>query len=344
MTDPLISGNDYDLHRLLSTVDDVTPISSFISNSGSSPINPLSSTFCHPHDRIIHQVSGSDGLCVDTVYPKMTPESKWITTKFTLPEDWFVEKKYRKSGGAFDKYYHDPESGRKFRSLKDVERYLTEGIVPTSSKRLKYHKKHLQKYSNLKEIIYGGKMQLLEEDKDNQYQLINVTPSSCLSTSPFTLPDGWIVEKVPRKTGDRRDRYFYEPGTGHKFRSLLSVQKHLAELEENSPLSVVLEGLRENNLPLSKAFRSANPIKNYGSCDSRKKSISKKEQDSAFSNAAPNKINWVIPCTAGETWNAFVGDKLVPEFMKQQWGKRFMLAINNTEHNRNESAAAFAIS
>ncbi|KAD0215465.1 hypothetical protein E3N88_44612 [Mikania micrantha] len=241
MTDLLISGNDYDLHRPLSTVDDVTPISSFISHSGSSPINPFSSTFSHPHGRIIHQVSGSDGLCIDT----MTPESKWITTKFTLPEDWFVEKKYRKSGGAFDKYYHDPESGRKFRSLKDVERYLTEGIVPTSSKRLKYHKK----------------MQHLEENKNNQYQLINVTPSSCLSTSPFTLPDGWIVEKVPRKTGDRSDRYFYEPGTGHKFRSLLSVQKHLAELEENSPLSVVLEGLRENNLPLSKAFRSANPIK-----------------------------------------------------------------------------------
>ncbi|KAK9057642.1 hypothetical protein SSX86_022478 [Deinandra increscens subsp. villosa] len=233
-------------------------------------------------------------------------ESKWITTKFTLPEDWLVEKKPRQSGNTFDKYYRDPETGRKFRSLKDVERYLRQGFIPTTSKSkgLNYHEK---KSSYKKKIVSGGKMQDFEENRDNQYKLINVKPSSLLSASPFKLPDGWIVEEVPRKKGDRIDRYYCEPETGQRFRSLPSVQRHLAELEENSPLSAV----------------------DYGSYGSWKRSISKKEQDSSFSNPPPNKIKWVIPSTPGETWNAFAGDELVPDSMKQLWGKRFMLVINN---------------
>ncbi|KAJ0611169.1 putative methyl-CpG DNA binding, DNA-binding domain superfamily [Helianthus annuus] len=263
-----------------------------------------------------------------------------ITTKFTLPEDWYVKKVPRKSGNTIDKYYYDPETGRQFRSLKDVERYLTEGFIPTTSRP--------------KRPKYKEKMQDFEVAQDNDYHLITVTPRSFLSSSPFILPDGWTVKEVPRKTG-RIDKvisiqnpiylhypyvfffflqYYYEPGTGHMFRSKPAVQKHLAQLEEDSlPLSVVLEELRENHLPLSKAFKLATPIKNNGSYDSCKKSISKHEQDPSLSNAPPNKINWVIPSTAGETWTAFVGDEAVPDFMKQQWGRRFILTINNSKYN-----------
>ncbi|KAK1428750.1 hypothetical protein QVD17_17590 [Tagetes erecta] len=274
-------------------------------------------------------------------------DSKWNSRRFSLPEDWVVEKRPRKSGSTIDTYYHDPETGRKFRSLKDVERYLTEGISPTRSnaKRLTHHEQHLQKRSNQKRIVSSAKMLDFEENEDNPYPLINVTtPASFLSASTFNLPDGWVVEEVPRKTGNRSDRYFYEPVTGHKFRSLPSVKKHLAEIEEkeNSPLSAVLEELRENNLPLSKAFKLAPPIKNYGSW---KKNISKKEQNSSFINAPPNKINWVISSTAEETWNAFVGDEPVPDFVRKKWGKRFMLAINDTKiMNRNEPEASFVFS
>ncbi|KAM0051333.1 putative methyl-CpG DNA binding, DNA-binding domain superfamily [Helianthus debilis subsp. tardiflorus] len=103
-------------------------------------------------------------------------------------------------------------------------------------------------------------MQDFEEDQDNEYRLINMNHGSFLSTSPV-LPEGWIVKEVPRKTGDHFDKYYYEPGTGHMFRSLTSVKKHLAQLEESSPLSVVLEEFREDNVPLSKAFKLASPIK-----------------------------------------------------------------------------------
>ncbi|KAF5821507.1 putative methyl-CpG DNA binding, DNA-binding domain superfamily [Helianthus annuus] len=291
MAEAVTGGNDSDLHRQLALINDVTPISH--SDSDSSPM-----PFCVPHGWIINRVPRPDGHT-------MAPESNWTTTKFTLPEDWFVEKVPRKSGNTIDKYYHDPETGRKFRSLKDVERYLIGGSIPTRSKS--------------KRPLYYEKMQDFEEDQDNEYRLINMTTGSFLSTSPF-LPEGWIVKEVPRKTGDHFDKYYYEPGTGHMFRSLTSVKKHLAQLEESSPLSVVLEEFREDNVPLSKAFKLASPIKNYRSYDSWKKSTS--------SNAVPSRINWVIPSTAGETWNAFVGDELVPDSMKQKWGRRFMWTIN----------------
>ncbi|PWA99122.1 AMP-binding, conserved site-containing protein [Artemisia annua] len=55
--------------------------------------------------------------------------------------------------------------------------------------------------------------------------------------------------------------YYYEPGTGKKFRSLSTDQRHLAELQENSPLSSVLEELRDNNVPISKAINLASSKK-----------------------------------------------------------------------------------
>ncbi|XP_076905813.1 methyl-CpG-binding domain-containing protein 7-like [Bidens hawaiensis] len=252
----------------------------------------------------------------------MTPPNKWITTrKFTLPEDWFVKELPCKSGNGFSKYYYDPETGCQFRSLKDVERYLTQGFIPTTTITTR-SKSKMPKY--LEKV-----KQDFKEFQDNEYQLKD--------TSRFNLPDGWMVTEVPRKAGDRIDRYFYEPGTGQQFRSLPSVRKHLAELEEdNSPLSVVLEELKENNLPLSKAFKVVTPMKDCGSYDSWKKNMSKKEQDFSYSNVPPKKINWVIGRTPKDTWNAFVGDELVPDSVKQQWGKRFMFTINDTERNQQE--------
>lgn len=56
-------------------------------------------------------------------------------------------------------------------------------------------------------------------------------------------------------------QYYYEPGTGRKFRSLLSVQRHLAEQNENNTLSQTLAELKEYNTPLSKAFKTGSNVK-----------------------------------------------------------------------------------
>lgn len=248
----------------------------------------------------------------------MTPRCNWRATKgFTVPDDWYVERVPRKSGRHVDKYYHDPVTGRKFRSVVDVERYLTEGYIPgkTSTKRLKYHPNSC---NSRKMIVSSGKMLDFDEDNNNQYQLVNVTPTKFKSTSEFSLPDGWIMEEVPRRGINHVDRYYYEPGTGKKFRSWSTVQRHLAELQEKSPLLSVLEELRDNN-------------NNHASYDSPKKSISRNKGDSSSFSNPPSKINWVIGSSSGEKWHAFADDTLVPDSTKQQWGNRFKfrLSIND---------------
>ncbi|PWA84545.1 hypothetical protein CTI12_AA157720 [Artemisia annua] len=285
-----------------------------------------------------------DQKMMNTSGENMTPRSDWRATKgFTVPDNWYVERVPRKSGRHVDKYYHDPVTGRKFRSVLDVERYLTEGYIhsKTSTKRLKYHPNSC---GSRKKIVSSGKMLDFNEDNNNQYHLVNVTPTKFKSTSEFSLPDGWIMEEVPRSGKNLIDRYYYEPGTGKKFRSLSTVQRHLAglqknsplsaDLQEDSPLSAVLDELRDNNVPISKAFDLASSKKNHASYDSPKKSISRNKRDSSSFSNPPSKINWVIGSSSGEKWHAFADDTLVPDSTKQQWGDRFKfrLSINDTGH------------
>ncbi|KAJ9565363.1 hypothetical protein OSB04_001329 [Centaurea solstitialis] len=319
---------------------------------------------------------------------QVSPTNMEGTPKFTLPKGWSVQKVRRKGGFSYDKYYRDPETGRQFRSLKEVERYITEGNSDDEDTIVARGKNS----GSQDMIVVGGKMlDLEEEDEDNQYQLVNVSPPAIISpTSSFKLPDGWVVEEIPRKNGGYVDKlnnletstyllyvknltfpeawpkgkvlirdsadwgkrsdsdspsnsekflphfvqYYHEPGTGQRFRSMVAVQKHLEQLEENSPLSVVLEEMRENMLPLSKAFKLSNRIKDHGSYSSWKQSTSRKEKISSFADP-PSKINWVIAGAGGgaggDAWNAYEDDTLVPDSMKQQWGKTFMMAINNSK-------------
>ncbi|KAL8252592.1 hypothetical protein R6Q59_036285 [Mikania micrantha] len=317
MEEPVTGGDDYTPHRQLLLLDAVTPISHSISSSSSiAPLSP-------------DPVSTTNMLS---------------NTKFKLPKGWSVRKVPRKFGGLTDKYYRDPETGLQFRSLKEVERYISEGVTPSKTrvKRLKYLddakvENHTNEGVTLtrtrgKRINYHHveKMLDLEENKDNRYELAIVSSPPSPSSSTFKLPEGWIVKEIPRRSGGSADKYYYELGTGQKFRSLLAVERHITQVEENLPLSVVLEEIKENNLPLSKAFKLSSPIKNCGSYRSWKKNVmSRKEK-----NCLPSKVNWVIAGSGGDdAWNAYVDQTLVPDSVKQQWGNTFMISINNTKHN-----------
>ncbi|XP_028094290.1 methyl-CpG-binding domain-containing protein 7-like isoform X2 [Camellia sinensis] len=170
------------------------------------------------------------------------------------------------------------------------------------------------------------KLLRLEEDESNQRQLAVVAPTIAAATSPFVLPDGWIVEEVPRKCGGYTDKYYYEPGTGRQFRSLISVERYLAEVEDNAPLSQVFE-LCQDNAPLSQVLKLCSRVKNFGS---RKKiSRDKVKISTSDSDKPPAKINWVLADHGGCTWNPFTGESMVPEPVKQQWANRFTLSIND---------------
>ncbi|KAK2995273.1 hypothetical protein RJ640_015554 [Escallonia rubra] len=152
-------------------------------------------------------------------------------------------------------YYYEPGSGRKFRSTKEIERYLNgEEYTPRSRALIVKHFHCSQNLGSRRMIISGGKMLRLDDEESNQWQLAVVAPRNAAASSPYNLPDGWVVEEVPRSSGGSTDKYYYEPGTGQKFRSLVAVEKHLTELKENTPLSQALADLKECSTPLSKAL------------------------------------------------------------------------------------------
>lgn len=52
-------------------------------------------------------------------------------------------------------------------------------------------------------------------------------------------------------------QYYCEPETGLKFRSLIAIERYLAGLDEDAPLSTTLEEIMENK-PLARAFKLEN--------------------------------------------------------------------------------------
>ncbi|XP_057483113.1 methyl-CpG-binding domain-containing protein 7 [Actinidia eriantha] len=234
------------------------------------------------------------------------------SSRFKLPNGWYVKNVLRSDGSRIDKYYLEQGTGQKFRSLKEVERYLR-GVEYTPSRKALKLSNHIGSPGSRKMIISDGMLLSLDKEETNQLQLAVVAPTIPSATSPFTLPEGWIVEEVPRKCNGYADKYYYEPGTGRKFRSLISVERYLAE-----------EG---DNAPLSQLFKLDSRVKNFGS----RKKVFKEKVNSSMSDSVepPAKINWVLADPGGSTWNAFSGDSMVPEPVKQRWANRFMISIND---------------
>nr|GLL31013.1 methyl-CpG-binding domain-containing protein 7-like [Ipomoea trifida] len=242
--------------------------------------------------------------------------------RFSLPPGWGVEEVPRSDGSRIDRYYLEPGTGQKFRSMREVERHLNGETVTRSRRRgstaLTVYNR--SKSSSRKMIVYGGKMLRLDE-KELSANRQAIVPSGAVVNRHYELPDGWIVEEVPRKFGNSKDKYYYEPGTGRKFRSRAEVERHLTELSEHISLSEALEELNENR-PLSKMFKLHHPTTNSAS---QKRKTSR--EDSVL--RPPSKVNWVLASPKGDEWNPFIGDTLVSDSVKQEWSNRFTSLMNN---------------
>ncbi|KAL1558656.1 Methyl-CpG binding domain [Salvia divinorum] len=146
--------------------------------------------------------------------------------------------------------------------------------------------------------------------------------------APNIIPDGWIVEEVRRKYMKVTDKYYCEPETGVKFRSLIAIERYLAELDEDAPLSKTLEEIMENK-PLAKAFKLEN---HKSSTQGKKDTYLKKSQASSFIEP-PVNVTWVLASAQGDSWNPFISEALVPGAVKQQWTNRFMLFMKDGSSN-----------
>ncbi|XP_041995644.1 methyl-CpG-binding domain-containing protein 7-like isoform X2 [Salvia splendens] len=224
-----------------------------------------------------------------------------------VPRGWDVVEVPRADGSRSDRYYYEPGSGRKFRSVREVDRYLNG--EPNHSFR-----------SNTRMRMLPLLHRLLRVDNEGSKNYLAV-----VREAPGILPDGWVVEEVPRKYMNWPDKYYYEPETGVKFRSLIAVEAHLAELDEDAPLSKTLEGIMENK-PIAQAFK----LENHKTYTRRKKDTTQvKSQASSFIEP-PIKVTWVLASAQGDSWNPFISEALVLDAVKNQWTTRFMLFMDET--------------
>ncbi|XP_050367668.1 methyl-CpG-binding domain-containing protein 7-like isoform X1 [Argentina anserina] len=136
--------------------------------------------------------------------------------RFQLPDGWCVELVHRSLTSAqphrVDKYFIEPHTGRRFRSILAVHRYLKSGQVDT------------QATADNEAVV----------DKQATMQITRHT-SKC--SPDFVLPDGWKIEEKPRMNtrSSHSDRYYIEPGSGKRFRSLVAVERYLTEENDHTP-------------------------------------------------------------------------------------------------------------
>ncbi|XP_057451559.1 methyl-CpG-binding domain-containing protein 7-like isoform X2 [Lotus japonicus] len=184
-----------------------------------------------------------------------------------------------------------------------------------------------------------------QNPSEKEFQIVRFKPPP-----NFKLPDGWVVEEKPRpaNSSKRRDRYYYEPGTGRQFRSLISVQKYLTEeAKDNS-------GVKSGN-----GKRSACGVRSPGKSATKRSSVAKEEgftsktlnfsvqstptktdsqrkEDRGGSthnlSRPPEKVSWVLSGPGGY-WNPFVDDTIVPESEMLKWSEAFGQSIHGGVNN-----------
>ncbi|XP_039688947.1 methyl-CpG-binding domain-containing protein 7 [Medicago truncatula] len=240
-----------------------------------------------------------------------------IISPSKVPDGWLVEQRPRVSNpNHIDKYYLEPRTGHKFRSLASVQRYLnaeTRDYLPTD--------------------------RMISENKN---------------TLSFKLPEGWLVEHRPRPSNpDHVDRCYIEPHTGQKFRSLVSVKRYLNKetrdylptdrvISENKDTTSIKSVTAQNFVSASvfepRKFPSARdfegPLIGENACRiTPKKKIKTGEDDrGSIHNLTkpPTKVSWVLSSPEG-FWNPFLDDYIVPASEKRKWSEAFSISINEFE-------------
>ncbi|XP_021716214.1 methyl-CpG-binding domain-containing protein 7-like [Chenopodium quinoa] len=257
--------------------------------------------------------------------------------EFELPDGWVVEVRPRGPTSSIkmsDKYYYEPGTGRKFRSLISVQRYLSgveHVVVPRSKPSNKQPSNSLVPYQHsgtVRRIVYGGKVLRPDELEEARLaKLDDIVPETFQPKSSSILPDGWIVEEIPRKCGTRCDRYYIEPRNGQRFRSVPEVQKYLASHKYSSKSKALT--LKNH----STAPRSPAPRKKNTSLKTFKTSMFRTFRTSIIDlTNPPEKINWVYSGDGTDNWSPLVEECMLPDYIKEQWEETFLLGMNGWKH------------
>nr|GMD42281.1 methyl-CpG-binding domain-containing protein 7-like [Ipomoea batatas] len=139
-------------------------------------------------------------------------------------------------------------------------------------------------------------------------------------TPPFSLPSDWSVDDVPRSDGSKSDKYYLEPGTGKKLRSLREVERYLngetVSRRRKSTSVVIASNRPSSGISTSREERLASP--------------------------PPSKVNWALASPQGDAWNPSIGDTFISDAEKQEWRKGFVSALNKNNAAVEESSGVMA--
>ncbi|PQQ03603.1 hypothetical protein Pyn_38683 [Prunus yedoensis var. nudiflora] len=201
-------------------------------------------------------------------------------------------------------YYIEPGMGLKFRSLSAVQRYLTEGKIETRTK---------------------------NSEPGNEWNK-QIAPRTTWSTSSFILPDGWEVEEKQRNNSHIIDKTYIEPGTGLRFRSLISVERYLTGANEDTPLKALIPANKSGLSPGS----GHQKMKSLDEIQSQKVVSSSLTRNISGVNDRPSKLNfgrppakvkWVLGGPGGCMWNPFMDESKVPDSVLQKWSETFVSSL-----------------
>ncbi|WRX31985.1 Methyl-CpG DNA binding - like 7 [Theobroma cacao] len=265
-------------------------------------------------EREAHDPSKKQLQIVDT-----RPTSSMIRSSVELPRGWVFEQRPRVNSaarpGRVDWYYCEAGSGRQFRSLTAAQEYLCG------------------------DMEYTRRPPRVKPGNENSKQIV---PHVFRSASPFMLRHDWIFEEKPRtnvRYAGVIDRYYIEPGTGQRFRSMRSVERYLSEMEASgaaSEISGPRKYISDGDVSLQNCFEIPRRCQknNYTwpsrPPGSRKKLKSAVEVDPMLDFTSPTaKVKWVLGGSGGSPWNPFMGESVVPEFVQQTWSDTFILFMKD---------------
>ncbi|KAH9701110.1 methyl-CpG-binding domain-containing protein 7 [Citrus sinensis] len=233
--------------------------------------------------------------------------STFSKSSFKLPRGWSVEERPRTHSPTrpdrIDKYYYEPRTGRQFRSLLSIQKYLTGEEDTVSPKRVNY----------------------------GNVQNMQIVPCATKSAASFGLPDNWIVQEIPRKninyagTIDRFFllssilQYYIEPGTGFRFRSRLAAERYL---QEDLPLRIIVKRQKDAK-KIKVTSKEGKPGCHSAHAKNSvcfEKDVLTKEANASTLNIAspPAKVKWVLGGPGGNVWNALMNESVVPDSVKQE--------------------------
>ncbi|CAN1847000.1 Methyl-CpG-binding domain-containing protein 7 [Linum perenne] len=228
-----------------------------------------------------------------------------------LPLGWFVELRPRSDPSKFDKYYIEPQTGRRFRSIPDVQRYLERDPATPIAIKSRHDQSNMQ-----------------------------TVPSAFKSGSQFNLPCDWLVELRPRSDGSRLDRYYIEPGTGRKFRSLVAAQKQVEEAEElrtglKASTPMVYTTRNEVTGKVKKFKRLADvgetsTLTQHG--HSSNESLVDIEETRTVKPShcrSATRIKWVFNGQCDNMWSPSIDGSPVPESEVRGWSEAFVLSMDS---------------